>query len=236
MSRLTYSFYLYYSFFTLCFIVSFLSHNLNQVLFSCLLLVCYRLALTLTSTAVVLGTLTAQRKSQTVANAALASDVHKALNAHRNLGTELAFHLHASRDEVTDELELLVSPILNLDVDIYANRSQNLFRFGATDSVDVGQADFTALVPGEVNTCNTCHYSIRIGLALTLLELRIFLVNDVQAAFAADNFAVRAALFEGCSNFHRLRLKLQFSSGKQFVLWSNHTETTPTSPDLLAKA
>jgi hypothetical protein len=33
-----------------------------------------------------------------------------------------------------------------------------------------------------------------------------------------------------------LRLKLQFSSGKQFVLWSNHTETTPTSLGHPAKA
>jgi len=45
-----------------------------------------------------------------------------------------------------------------------------------------------------------------IGLTLTLLKLRIFLVNDVQAAFTANNFAVHTALFKGNSNFHRLRL------------------------------
>jgi hypothetical protein len=41
------------------------------------------------------------------------------------------------------------------------------------------------------------------SLPLTLLKAGIFFVNHVKAAFSAYNFAVNAALFNGCSNFHR---------------------------------
>jgi hypothetical protein len=47
-----------------------------QFLFSYFLLVCNSLALTLASTAVILGALTAQGKTQTVANASLAANIH----------------------------------------------------------------------------------------------------------------------------------------------------------------
>jgi hypothetical protein len=40
-------------------------------------------------------------------------------------------------------------------------------------------------------------------LSLALFKAGILFVNYVQAAFSAYNFAVNAALFNGCSNFHR---------------------------------
>lgn len=41
-------------------------------------------------------------------------------------------------------------------------------------------------------------------LSLTHFEFRVFLANDVHTAFAAHDFAVFAAFFDGCSNFHRV--------------------------------
>jgi len=38
--------------------------------------------------------------------------------------------------------------------------------------------------------------------ALTLLELRVLLVDDVQTPFAADDLAVRGAWFEGGPDLH----------------------------------
>ena len=43
-------------------------------------------------------------------------------------------------------------------------------------------------------------------LSLAHLELRVFLANDVHAPFAAYDFAVFAAFFDGCSDFHRFEL------------------------------
>jgi hypothetical protein len=39
-------------------------------------------------------------------------------------------------------------------------------------------------------------------LTLALLEAGILFVNYKQLAFSANNFAVGATLFNGCSNFH----------------------------------
>ena len=39
-------------------------------------------------------------------------------------------------------------------------------------------------------------------LSLAHLELRVFLANYVQAAFALDNLAVLTTLFDGCLDFH----------------------------------
>jgi len=39
-------------------------------------------------------------------------------------------------------------------------------------------------------------------LTLTLFEAGIFLVDDIQLAFAANDFAINTALFNGCPHFH----------------------------------
>ena len=43
---------------------------------------------------------------------------------------------------------------------------------------------------------------LNVMLSLTLLELGILLVNDVQASFPPDDLAFGTALFYRCSDFH----------------------------------
>lgn len=43
---------------------------------------------------------------------------------------------------------------------------------------------------------------------LTLFKLRVLLVNDVEAAFSAYQFAVDASFLNGCSDFHMLRFSM----------------------------
>jgi hypothetical protein len=45
---------------------------------------------------------------------------------------------------------------------------------------------------------------LKIGLALTLLEAGVFLVDDVELAITADQFAVHATLFHRGFYFHDL--------------------------------
>lgn len=40
------------------------------------------------------------------------------------------------------------------------------------------------------------------SLALPLFELRVFLVDDIQLAFAAYDFAINRALLDGRTDFH----------------------------------
>lgn len=46
-------------------------------------------------------------------------------------------------------------------------------------------------------------YRLIAVLSLALLKAGILLVNHIKAALSANNLAVNAALFDGCSNFHR---------------------------------
>jgi hypothetical protein len=39
-------------------------------------------------------------------------------------------------------------------------------------------------------------------LTLTLFEAGIFLVDDIQLAFAANDLAINTAFFNGCPHFH----------------------------------
>ena len=53
------------------------------------------------------------------------------------------------------------------------------------------------------------------GLALTLLVFRIAAANDVNASFAADDFAVRANPLDASADLHRSTSSTQwFSQGK----------------------
>jgi hypothetical protein len=49
---------------------------------------------------------------------------------------------------------------------------------------------------------------VKKGSTLALLQAGIFLVDDVDTAFPADDLAVRGTAFDGGANFH------DFSSGK----------------------
>ena len=40
------------------------------------------------------------------------------------------------------------------------------------------------------------------SLTLTLFELRVFLVDDIQLAFTAYDFAINGALLDGRTDFH----------------------------------
>jgi len=125
---------------------SFLCHN-SPILLSCLFLVCYCLLLTLARASVVLRALTANGKTKTVADTAIATDIHKTLDVELNHRAALALDLDAHLgDHVTDSTDLLVGPVLNLDVVAYAHAIENLARSAAAYTVDIGQAYLAALI------------------------------------------------------------------------------------------
>jgi len=53
---------------------------------------------------------------------------------------------------------LVIGPILNFKISVYAGLIQDFSRTTATYSVDVGQSDFASLVLRQINTNNSyCH-------------------------------------------------------------------------------
>ena len=80
---------------------------------------CACLLYTSARTGIVLRALTADRKTDTVADAAVATDVHQSLDVQLNGRAELAFDLESLLgDGVTDRGDLVVAPLLNLQFGI----------------------------------------------------------------------------------------------------------------------
>ena len=88
------------------------------MLFSSFLLVSNCFLATLASACIVLGALTANRKPDTVTDASVATDVHKALDVELNLRTEVASHFIFSLDNFANGGCLVVCPVLYLDVTV----------------------------------------------------------------------------------------------------------------------
>jgi len=121
------------------------------------LLVRHRLPLALSSTGVVFGALTAKGQAVTVTDASLAPDVHQAFDVLRDLGTQLAFHFKACGNGGTDGAHFVVRPSFHLFVLVNTCLRQHLCSAAASNAVDVGQCNYSALVAGDVDTSNTCH-------------------------------------------------------------------------------
>ena len=88
---------------------------IHQFLLGCLLLVGNSLLLSLAGTCVVLGALAANRKSETMTDSTVATDIHKALDVHLDGRTEFTFDLVLFIDFSTDLGNLIVIPVTNLD-------------------------------------------------------------------------------------------------------------------------
>ena len=127
--------------------LSFLCHNCQSLLGG-LLLVGDGLLLALAGTGVVLGALAAHGKSAAVADSAVATDVHQALDVHLDGGAEFTLDLILVVDEGTDGRDLVVIPVADLDGGIDPAGGQDLAGGAAADTVDVGQADHTMFVVG----------------------------------------------------------------------------------------
>ena len=87
----------------------------DQTLLGCFLLVGNGLLLTLTGTCVVLGALATHRKTCTMADATVATDIHEALDVHLDGRAELTLDLVLVVDEVTDSGDLIVVPFTHFD-------------------------------------------------------------------------------------------------------------------------
>ena len=60
---------------------------------------------------------------------------------------------------------------------------------------------------------------LKLGLTLTLLEARIFLVDDVELAITAYNLAIDATLFDGGFDFHDEQKLTSLKQGRPEVLF-----------------
>ena len=100
----------------------------------------------------------AQRQAAAVPHAAVATQVHQALDVDGDLAAQVAFDRQLA-DLFPDLLQVAVGQVLDLLRVRDADRVADLLRGRAADAVDVRQADLGVLVRRDVDASNACHVS-----------------------------------------------------------------------------
>src|SRR6266496_3308669 len=101
--------------------------------------------------------LAADGQALAVADAAVAPDVHEALDAHGDLATQVALHLVLALEDVADAARLIVAPVLDALVGVHAGFGEDLLGRRDADPVDVLNRDLAPLVTRQIHSGDTCH-------------------------------------------------------------------------------
>ena len=92
-----------------------------------------------------------------MAQAAIAADLHQALDVHAHLTAKVALHLEVMVNVITDFTDVLLGQILDAGVRVDAGRLNDLIGDVVADAVDVRQGNLDSLLTGKVDACDTCH-------------------------------------------------------------------------------
>ena len=103
--------------------------------------------------------LTAHRQATAMTNAAIAADVHQALDVHGDFGAQRALGLGGTLDDLAQTPDFNVSQVAHPRVRVDAGLREQLAAGHATDAEDVGESDFDALLARQVDPCDTRHVS-----------------------------------------------------------------------------
>src|SRR5262249_35371112 len=140
---------------------------------------------TLARASVRLRVLAADGQAAAVAQAAIAADLHQALDRLRALAAQITLDRDVAVDEVAQLGDLVVGQLAHVGVGRDAGLGEQLVRGRPADAVDVGQPDLDALVERDVDPGDACHRL----LALTLLVTGV-LTDHEDRAVAADDLAL----------------------------------------------
>src|SRR5712692_10232316 len=103
------------------------------------------------------GPLPAHGQALAMADAAVAADVHEALDAHGHFAPQVAFDLVLALDDIAHSRRLLIAPGLDPFAGVDPGVGEDLLGGRNTDPVDVLDRDLAALVPRQVHSGDTCH-------------------------------------------------------------------------------
>src|SRR3954451_21428246 len=98
-----------------------------------------------------LGVLAADGQAAPVAQAAVAADLHQALDVLRTLTAQVALDRQSAVDGVAQLADLVLGEVADVGVGRDADLGQELVRRRSADPIDVGEADLHALVQRDVD-------------------------------------------------------------------------------------
>jgi hypothetical protein len=106
------------------------------------------------------GALAADRQPLAVAQAAVAAEVHEALDVHGGLTAQVALDLGDGLDGLADVTDLIVVQILGPRDGIDPRLGEDLLRGGLADPENVLERDLDALLCGEVDAGDASQSSV----------------------------------------------------------------------------
>src|SRR5580704_13129963 len=115
--------------------------------------------------------LAADRKPATMPNAAVASEIHQALDRLLKITAQVAFDFVVGVDHLADMNLLIRRQVVGLDRGIDFRGDENLQRARPAYSVDIGQRYIHSLVLGEFDSSYACHRETFLALALLVARV-----------------------------------------------------------------
>src|SRR5262249_50801962 len=115
------------------------------------------LARALAGTGVRVSALATHGQALAVTDATIGADVHQPFHVHRDLATEVTFHLDLALEDLAHAAGLVLGPRLHALVVVDARLREHPHRRRAADPVDIGERHLAALLPGKVDACDSCH-------------------------------------------------------------------------------
>jgi hypothetical protein len=132
----------------------------EMLLLACSLFLGYRGASRpLASSGVGMSALAAHRKSSSVSQTAVTSDIHQPLYVHLDLLAQIAFHHSLLVDNIPDSVDLFLRQLTDSPVNRDPSLPEYLVCARTPNSVDVGQSDFSSLIGWKIYSRNSCHCS-----------------------------------------------------------------------------
>ncbi|MPN20016.1 hypothetical protein SDC9_167392 [bioreactor metagenome] len=106
-----------------------------------------------------LAALAADGQALAVAHPPIAADLGQALDVHRHVAAQVAFHNIAVGDGLAELCLVVLGQVLHAGIGIDPGFCKDLVGAGAPNAENVGESDLHPLILRQVNAGNTCHIS-----------------------------------------------------------------------------
>src|SRR5688572_3310524 len=114
---------------------------------------------TLSGAGVGVSSLTPNRKSPAVAQAAVAADLHETFDVHGDGLAQIAFHHSVPLNDIAHAHYFVFGHILDLRTEIHPGFLADLGGSGSADSIDIGQTDLNPFIDREIDSRDSSHCS-----------------------------------------------------------------------------
>src|SRR4029077_20330481 len=103
------------------------------------------------------GALAANRQALAMTQAAIAAQIHQALDVHGNVTAQVAFDQEVAVDDFADLDDLGLGQIADPAGRIDTQLGDDLVRDVRPNAMDVAKADFHAFLSRDIDAGDTCH-------------------------------------------------------------------------------